>query len=704
MKKCLPGFLLIFVVLIFVFNPVYGQKAATHDLGKLYVAFQGDNQNILEGYRGIAQFQYPNGWYNRQMLMMWTNVFTAKNWIDENGDKPDIVHWTPEKNNPGMGRSVSMTTYKRFKPCTIIIDNRDITMLFIGIVDPSIPSDIYTNYVYRTADVIGLESTSQHWTYTNTNHDDYMLIRQDVTFTGDLDADGERDLPDQTIQLAWADCFAPDIPRAAAESLPSRTDWYSGHSWSTWDSYNNYMDLNKWPILVTGKSRNDLLISYNYNDDDINYKAPRGYDESEVINYYDSRGVPDPKTGMFLAAAYEGMAIFHTDKSATNTSDDITNPKSLSWTGHSDYWSKMWRNGIWDFITNPTNRTLPKWEYEGFAHNEMSGTQNMFQVQGVGPYDISIGQDFTAVYAIAAGSIDQDVCYTEGQKWWNWYWDLSGEKLDNAGKNALIATSKDSLFLNLNRAYWAYSKNYDIPDPLPAPNIEVSSGPDRNEIEWGYSDPSFFKDPDTGADDFYQWRLYRKKGAFEVDHVTDIGNYYPYELIGTFDRGTTSYMDNSAERGVAYHYCVTAVDDGSQNTSGLFPGQKLESSYYANRTPLAVVAFKPGLNISDEVVVVPNPYSVSTGIENMMNWPGAPNQVRFMNLPAYCTLKIYTSTGDLVKTIDHQSGSGDEAWINLRTDFNQYPSSGVYILVVDDPKDLEKNPLPRQFVKFVIVR
>ncbi len=87
-----------------------------------------------------------------------------------------------------------------------------------------------------------------------------------------------------------------------------------------------------------------------------------------------------------------------------------------------------------------------------------------------------------------------------------------------------------------------------------------------------------------------------------------------------------------------------------------------------------------------------------------MNWPGKPDEIRFMNLPAYCTLKIYTATGDLIKTMEHISGSGDEAWLNLRTEYNQRPVSGVYILVVDNAKDLNKESLPKKIYKFVIVR
>ena len=77
--------------------------------------------------------------------------------------------------------------------------------------------------------------------------------------------------------------------------------------------------------------------------------------------------------------------------------------------------------------------------------------------------------------------------------------------------------------------------------------------------------------------------------------------------------------------------------------------------------------------------------------------------VLFVNLPPYCTLRLYTVAGDLIKTIDHQTGSADERW-DLVTDSNQLIASGVYILQVDNAKNIEKKPIPGSIEKFVVVR
>jgi hypothetical protein len=140
----------------------------------------------------------------------------------------------------------------------------------------------------------------------------------------------------------------------------------------------------------------------------------------------------------------------------------------------------------------------------------------------------------------------------------------------------------------------------------------------------------------------------------------------------------TAYHDTTVQRGFGYYYYVTAYDDGSENW--IFPGQSLESGKNYNVT---LKASHPVLGPEREDVknvrVVPNPYDSRSW---PINYPGEPDKVLFMNLPAQATIKIYTATGDLVKTIEHTDGTGDEPW-NLVTDSNQYLVTGIYLCVVE---------------------
>ena len=99
----------------------------------------------------------------------------------------------------------------------------------------------------------------------------------------------------------------------------------------------------------------------------------------------------------------------------------------------------------------------------------------------------------------------------------------------------------------------------------------------------------------------------------------------------------------------------------------------------------------------DSVVVVPNPYNVSA---RHLGPPGnleAYDRIRFANLPAPATIKIYTSAGNLVATLDHISTSGHYLW-DGRNDDNQYVVSDVYIYVI------EHEEYGRKIGKLVIIR
>jgi len=232
--------------------------------------------------------------------------------------------------------------------------------------------------------------------------------------------------------------------------------------------------------------------------------------------------------------------------------------------------------------------------------------------------------------------------------------------------------------------------------------LTVTSGPNVIYLEW--EDLSGEGDPDTGIPDLDYYKIYRKRGNFLVDEYSELnaeGTHLVWELIAEVPASVTTYNDSAVIRGQPYHYAITAVDDGQQNTDGLFPGQQLESSKYANRSEIPAYAFAPGAENTDKIRIVPNPF-IAGAIE--FNYPGSSkDDLLLVNLPPYCTIRIYTATGDLIKVIEHQSGSADERWDQV-TESNQKIASGVYILQVDNAKDIDGNSLPSAIEKFVVVR
>jgi len=86
--------------------------------------------------------------------------------------------------------------------------------------------------------------------------------------------------------------------------------------------------------------------------------------------------------------------------------------------------------------------------------------------------------------------------------------------------------------------------------------------------------------------------------------------------------------------------------------------------------------------------VVPNPYLGAASWErrNLNSTGRGERKIDFINLPAQCTVRIYTITGALVKTLSKDSGflDGSLSW-NLVTEDGMDAAYGVYIYHVDAP-------------------
>lgn len=172
------------------------------------------------------------------------------------------------------------------------------------------------------------------------------------------------------------------------------------------------------------------------------------------------------------------------------------------------------------------------------------------------------------------------------------------------------------------------------------------------------------------------------------------------------------YVDRDVHNGFLYFYSVTASDHAvSTDTTITMPvGEGLvgdPGSSFGNTTPGATAQTAAererfGVNI----YVYPNPATRDALAEYQQMNPNGDDptgvRVTFTNLPmAHNTIKIYTVSGDLVQTIDHDgtTGSGQEHW-RLMSRNGQEVVSGVYLYSVESDDDRFED-----FVgKFVVVR
>jgi hypothetical protein len=83
----------------------------------------------------------------------------------------------------------------------------------------------------------------------------------------------------------------------------------------------------------------------------------------------------------------------------------------------------------------------------------------------------------------------------------------------------------------------------------------------------------------------------------------------------------------------------------------------------------------------DRIRVVPNPFVVTSGFDTARDR----HEIQFTRLPVECTIKIFTLTGELVKTIRHKQaddGLNFTRW-NLKTEFGSEVAYGVYLYHVN---------------------
>ncbi len=281
-------------------------------------------------------------------------------------------------------------------------------------------------------------------------------------------------------------------------------------------------------------------------------------------------------------------------------------------------------------------------------------------------------------------------------------------------KNQWFMTARDSLFKTFFRARDVYEASndfteYPIPEAPYAPvEVQVVGLPDVIDISWT-------PNPDGGPP-IDHWEIYRTSrfthnlldpdgdGNFDVSTRTGGEQLeHGYELIADdIPFSETSFEDRTAGRGSDYFYYIVGVGEpqnadpyGINGTPG---GVPLMSSRYLTQTYLPATLKRPPYGTSGTVSdarIVPNP--VNLGSDSNVRF-SQEDRVAFFNIPPQATIKIFTEVGELVETIEHTDGSGDEIW-NLTTSSRQLLVSGIYIAVIEDLENGDQSIL-----KFTVIR
>jgi hypothetical protein len=208
---------------------------------------------------------------------------------------------------------------------------------------------------------------------------------------------------------------------------------------------------------------------------------------------------------------------------------------------------------------------------------------------------------------------------------------------------------------------------YQLPILLPAPMIKMSnSALAENEIIWGTAVESFSAPRLVSPAHYYE--------AYKSNHP--LGPWTRLDSIAIadpryFSNGAYKLVDPDTKVGESFYYSMVSVDQLGNRSA--------RTNITLHKTQIG------GTEKLEQVVVVPNPFIVRGG------WSGttdagndATDKIGFYRLPKKCTIRVFSYSGQLVQTIEHDNELYSAEYLQV-TRNNQSMASGVYFYVVETP-------------------
>lgn len=528
-------------------------------------------------------------------------------------------------------------------------------------VDPNLFCDRLI--VNRLHSSMGISIDRKIYAFSQQNHDNYFIYEYVFKNTGVINLDGdiiERSLTDVVFHLQY---------RYAIGHEAFVRDWAAVNN-INWGR--NIVNQVVGPHVDGDNSNSEHRIQYSW----------YGPHSQAPVDWEGDWGCPNyTKGGALGAPQYVGTVVLHADTDVDDKNDDGNQPFTTRYLGSdtenespSQYNSVVMGRYYERMSSGHPSQTHADQIGEGYADIWGGDAGGFAQGQGFGPYNLDYGDSIRIVIAEGVNGISRVKSIEVGDTWYD-HDGASALPKPNGGtttdkdvyKRLWVQTGVDSLFGTFERAVNNFNNEYAISHP-PAPpsEFQVKSGGDRIILTW--------KGEDAEAHaNFDGYAIYRAVAKPDT----------AYEKI--FECGSSDlvneYHDLTAQRGFDYYYYIVSKDDGSQNE--VSPGVPLKSSKFYTMTNKPAYLRRPAGEELDEITVVPNPFHI--GAKNIQFGSEAQDRLAFYGLPPQCTIRIFTERGDLVDTIDHSDGSGDELW-DSTTSSRQIIVSGLYIAHIETPQ------------------
>ncbi len=675
------------------------------ELQNHYTAYGSDRAYNNSWYEGL---QWPAGYFNQDNSVIRRQWIGCENFTSERDQTFEkyVIYFFADNVNTAL-YPVTLKQIAKFPMPTVYVDGNDISAPFAGDIDEVdatiIPDRIIINKVNTS---MGLTITRTVYAFSQQYHNNYFIQTWKLENTGNTDYDDDIELTQPLKGVRFSAGIRYAVSREGSFAIGGPQSW-GKHSWAT-KRGETYAQHYGEKITEANPIVDWIRCGFEFAG-------------QNPANAFDNIGGPYiTRDGRLAAPQHAGIAVLHVDKSATDSADDPNQPNTWGWHAGDEYpsftsnsiesvdgmklmysmmsgvpYKGLGGNERFDekyMATKPDPSTV---------HNDGGGTNVWFCY---GPWDLQPGESVTIVEAEGVSGLGRAKCEEIGRRWKQAYLNPADQgpfTLPNGAtttnkdtyKNTWVFTGKDSILLTFGRAKRNLDASYLIPaPPQPPPLVDIKSGGDRITVSWTAS-------PSESEAGFAGYKVFRATGRTDTT----------YQEIYSGAAGVYSHSDLTAIRGISYYYYVSSFSDGSNNNSGECNpvGPLLSSRYYTQTTEPAYLRRKAGSNL-DEIRIVPNPYNIKS---QKLQYTGEPDKIMFLNIPALCTIRIYTERGDLINTIEHTNGSGDESW-NSITDARQVVVSGIYIAhfeVTEDYTDPETGELlykkgESAFRKFVIIR
>lgn len=607
---------------------------------------EGASMEQQEGLHFPSQKQYQD---NQVSKALWLG---AKDFTDEFNDfyPHKVIPIGPRQIQSYLHYPKIFKKIAKFERPVVTVDDQEsfLRQEKIDEIDPSLPFD---QMIYNEINTqLGITLKRKIYQFSQSFNDNYIINEYTLINTGNTDLDNFIELPAQTLNGVYLfNLFRWAICKDTRYNIGNATGW----------GMNTMLD-----------ARGDGVMPDPPHENFRAQFAWHGY--FPPFTLYDNIGGPkwvpsgvpgsyQDTTGRLGAPQFVGVVTLHADRSGSDHSDDILQPKTTGYFG-----SDSPPTGYYNPPTKAQMTTQYQWMKSGHysprhayvvepngnfdepTGDPSLGTPGGFSAgNGYGPYNLSFGDSIKIVFAEAVDGLGWEESIDIGRKYKNGL-------ISSAEKNQSVMTGRDSLFKTFRNAIENYNSGngFVIPQPpLPPSYFTVTSDSFAVSLNWGHSG--------TGP----------AVTGFEIFRATENWDN-EYELIHTTDNNMFSYSDTDISLGEEYFYYILSVGDSADNNGAAnTPLGSLRSSRYYTQTYHAA----NGLITKVEDENLEFNFSLNQNYPNPFN---SETVIKFsLKENSKVKLQVFNILGEEVKLIiDKEMPAGNHEQKFIASDI----SSGVY--------------------------